>query len=583
MYSEGSGSTVTDLGSGGCIMESQEVQEHVARLRAQGSDDALVEVKSCATELGKSVWESVSAFANTSGGILFLGLDESRGFSLVPDFHIDRVLSQFHDGVSEDSANQKVRPAPTCEIKRVEFEGGQILVITVDEVADKPCYVTARGLENGSYRRVDDKDVRLSTNDIYELKHRTVVSDTDRLAVPGVTLSDLDANELRQYVEMMEREHPRSIAGVTDDAEKLNRLNVTTVSQDITLAALLTLGKYPQQFYPRLTVEVTAYPGSEKSEAGQRVRFADRQICEGRAPELIEQAVQAIRRNLRTVSVIRDIGRQSEPEIPIEVLREAVANAVVHREYDARFVAEPVAVDVYADRVEIRSPGGLWGGKTVQNLSDGNTAQRNQTLMKFLINTPAAQSAGFTVEGAGSGIPLIYNELRSRNMPAPQFKTTPSSVTVIFQRHGLEHLDNREWVEQFLGREASTAEMVAILDVRDSGSVSVDSLRKKLGMDSDDVRSVLASLVDERVLNESQTDVFDVQASSALPTEAEIEVLNAFESGTRLGIQELSAALGKSANTLRPHLRSLVASGYLEAHGSRTSRNRTYSRAELSD
>ncbi|MBK9102948.1 MAG: hypothetical protein IPM90_16120 [Austwickia sp.] len=67
-----------------------------------------------------------------------------------------------------------------------------------------------------------------------------------------------------------------------------------------------------------------------------------------------------------------------------EVLREAIANAVVHREYHELFRGEPVTVDVYPDRVVVANPGGLWGGKTEENLDDGTSRCRNQTLMQLL-------------------------------------------------------------------------------------------------------------------------------------------------------------------------------------------------------
>ena len=85
---------------------------------------------------------------------------------------------------------------------------------------------------------------------------------------------------------------------------------------------------------------------------------------------MINDAVNATSRNLRSYSFIEGIGRKDELEIPSEVLREAIANAVVHREYHPYFQGQPVTVDVYADRIEISNPGGLWGGKTIDNQMD---------------------------------------------------------------------------------------------------------------------------------------------------------------------------------------------------------------------
>ena len=79
----------------------------------------------------------------------------------------------------------------------------------------------------------------------------------------------------------------------------------------------------------------------------------DRVQCDGNMPEAIEQAVEAIAKNLRAPTFVVGVGARTDSEIPKEVLREVVANAVVHREYDAQFLGESVTVDIYPDRVEV--------------------------------------------------------------------------------------------------------------------------------------------------------------------------------------------------------------------------------------
>ncbi len=104
----------------------------------------------------------------------------------------------------------------------------------------------------------------------------------------------------------------------------------------------------------------------------------------GELGEVIEDAVAATAKNLRRISVIEGAGRKDELEIPEEVLREAIANAVIHREYGPRHVGQSVTVDIYPDRVEITNPGGLWGGKTLDNIADGTSLCRNAALMRLM-------------------------------------------------------------------------------------------------------------------------------------------------------------------------------------------------------
>ncbi|WP_226839119.1 ATP-binding protein [Bifidobacterium subtile] len=109
-----------------------------------------------------------------------------------------------------------------------------------------------------------------------------------------------------------------------------------------------------------------------KSGAGM-VRFLDRVLCDGNMPEAIEQAVEATAKNLRTPTLVSGAGAKTDTEIPREVLREVIANAVIHREYGDFFLGESVSVDIYPDRVEVSSPGGLWGGVTPDTIGNGES------------------------------------------------------------------------------------------------------------------------------------------------------------------------------------------------------------------
>ena len=120
------------------------------------------------------------------------------------------------------------------------------------------------------------------------------------------------------------------------------------------------------------------------------LRFMDRTICEGTLGEMISDAVAAVAKNLRRTSTVQGVSRVDSLEIPEEVLREAIANAVIHREYGDRFCGQSIAVDVFDDRVEVTNPGGLYGGKTRENLFDGSSRCRNATLCEAHVDCPAA-------------------------------------------------------------------------------------------------------------------------------------------------------------------------------------------------
>lgn len=513
-------------------MTTEELTLVIERLRRQGTDDASVEVKSCAASLSSDVWESVSAFANTHGGVLILGLDEKAGFSLVPDFALDKVRHQFVLGIGDGGADNclMVNP-PQYELERVDFESGQVLVIELAEADPrlKPCYIKRKGLANGAYKRIDDEDVKLSAAEIYELENALRLSLADKSVVVGASLDDLDAELVDQLVARRQRQGAKALRGAADRSAQLARLNVTDGDGDVLLAGLLALGQYPQQFYPKLVVDVTAHPGTEKSLVGGP-RFLDRVVCEGPLGDMIQDAVHATVKNLRTRSVVRGSGRQDMCEIPEEAIREAIVNAVIHREYDGYFTGQAVSVDIYADRVEVSSPGGLWGGKTLGNIADGSSRCRNAFLVKLMSFVPLPDGGGYPVEGQGSGVALMIREMEARSLAAPRFEAGVDFFKVVFERSGAEV-------------------SIAVLPVHDP--------------------------VESRAGESEQRDVPSGRGSVE---EAIVGVLAA--SSERMGAKEIAAAIGRPVASVRYYLKGMVDRGTVVPDAPAQSPKRKYSLAE---
>lgn len=433
-------------------MDDSELARTIRRLRRQGTDDARCEAKESTRSLSKDVWETVSAFANTSGGTIILGLSESRGFSPVSGFEVDRVRDQLLAGMGDGGTGARIANPPHYQIERHEFEGSPLLVVKVDELdlSAKPCYIVNRGVQGGSYKRVDDADIPLSANEIYSLQTADVITDSDRAEVPGATVSDLDDAVVREMLGRAEELAPRALRGTSGDYEKLVRLNLADGRGGVTKAGVLAAGSYPQQFYPKLCVDVAVHSGLRKG-GTDGVRFLDRAVCEGTIGEMIEQAVSAVARNLRRRSIVRGIGRVDELEIPEEVLREAIANALIHREYDRRFDGQAVSVDVFDDHVEVVNPGGLWG-KSRDALADGRSCCRNATLMRMMSLVQLPGGAGAPAEGNGSGIPFMMSELLSRGLEPPEFRPSFDHFKVILRRPGQMHgePESRETVRSLL-------------------------------------------------------------------------------------------------------------------------------------
>lgn len=467
---------------------SESVVEIVQRLRREGTDDSRYEVKECAQNLSSDVWETVSAFANTSGGTIVLGVSEKNDFSPVGDFAIDKVRNQFVSGMGDGGERGLVSNPPRYAVERDEFEGANVLLILIEElhVGEKPCYITARGVQNGSYKRIDDKDVRLSSNEVYLLQTALTVDGSDREAVQGAAREDLDKAMVNLIIAKAQQLSPRSLRGAEGRVDKEKRLNLLNSNGEIMRAGLLVAGAYPQQFYPKLHVDVAAHPGFAKGQGGSK-RFIDRTICEGTVGEMVEAAVVATAKNLRRASDISGVGRVDTMEIPLEVLREAIANALVHRSYHPRFDGTSVTIDIFDDRIEITNPGGLWG-KTKEELADGRSCCRNPTLMKLLSYAPLSSEVGASlVEGNGGGIGFMINEMATRGLESPEFRAGTDSFKVIL---------HRSTGRSFRSKEVRRGEIAVEALLKKHGTMSAQELVEKTGMTVSQVRRRLAELID---------------------------------------------------------------------------------------
>ena len=236
--------------------------------------------------------------------------------------------------------------------------------------------------------------------------------------VPGATADDLDPTLIAGLLARVQQQHPRVFA----DRDATNTLlDLQALRHDDsddaqiggvlrpTLAGLLALGRYPQKFFPRLCISIAVFPGTSRDEV---FRGDDRLVASntvvGSIPVMIDDAVE---------SLMRWIGAK-KPDYPPIVLREALANALTHRDYSPDARGTQVHVNVFTDRIEITNPGGLYGMVTHDVLTGPHpvtgvpfVSTRNQFLFTLLESTPYPDG-GFVNPEGGDGYQRIAAALR---------------------------------------------------------------------------------------------------------------------------------------------------------------------------
>lgn len=564
-------------------MDAAQLAAIVGTLRRAGTDTAKIEVKAAATGIGKSLWPTISAFSNASGGLVILGLDEKAGFEPVEGFDANRVLEQVKDAARPRGTRDPqgpLTPTPLIDIDQVEFEGAMVVIVKVDELpgAEKPCFVTDQGKDRGSYQRLGDGDHRMDTYSVFQLSNLTVPSPADREPVERAEFTDLDRQLVSRTIERIRATRPRALAGTTTDTEVLERIGVLDrATGSPTLAGLLALGTFPQQFFPQLMISFASYPGRDKSVVVSDTRMLDRVVLEGAIPDLIDDAVAAVLRNLQVRRVSRGAGAEDVPEIPIDAIREALVNAVSHRDYSAHALGDQVLVELYPDRLEIHSPGGLWGGRGTEHLFDGGSQSRNQVLARLLTDVPFRNRDETVCENAGSGIPRMLGEMTRNGLPAPRFSVTAAQFVVALDRFGLLNPETRSWLDALGGGSWSREQEAALALMHHLDTVTVSELRRQLAVDTTVAQAALDGLVAEGLVREF-SGRYSIIAESLMAAKRgnEFRIIEQLSTGRTMSARELATVIGTSVNSIRPLLRKLVDSGQIEATAPATSRHRAY-------
>ncbi|MFQ5629539.1 MAG: ATP-binding protein, partial [bacterium] len=329
-------------------------------------------------------------------------------------------------------------------IREVEFQGKTIVVIDVAKSLLKPVPCKGRHYKRvgKSYRQMNDQDL---TRAVLEKLGMT----WDEVVEPRASFNDLDPEQIRRFRVLCNQKGRRSIPDDEDNTAVLKKLNLLKDGQ-LLRAAVLLFGSEPQEFYPQAKLKI----GRFRSET---LIVDDREIS-GNLFQQVENAMGYFREHLQT-----RFERHGEPareviwEYPLAALREAVINAVCHRDYLDFGQSQVRWFDEY---VIVLNPGGLPASLRLEELKHGHrSVPRNRKIAEMFFY------AGL-IEHWGSGTLTILRECKEANLPEPEFEEKQGALWLTMRKGGLT--DARL---QALG--LNKRQIAAVKWVIEKGSISV--------------------------------------------------------------------------------------------------------------
>ncbi len=416
--------------NGGNILHKEEVLVAMDYLRKYKTETERIEVKTAKDGFPKKCYDTFSSFSNKYGGIIIFGINENKGFSIDGVYDVNDLQTQVTN-LCSDSMEPKLRP----KILAFELEGKNLLAVKLDEIPQnkKPCYYKPKGIKNGSYTRVGDRDDIMTDYELYSLQSYNDHIFEDTRPTKRADINDLNLKELSLYINKIRSLKPNFSKNNFDECMKLCGITDANHKQIYpTLAGIMTFGNYPQAFYPQLFVACVVVPGVELGDTGQMgERFIDNKRIEGTIEEMLNGTMNFLRRNMKTSVIIDSNGkRKDKSEYPLEALREAVANALIHRDYSTQTENAYIAVNMYEDRIEIISPGTLYGTNRLDKLGTSTSMEvRNPNIVRIL------EEKGSVIENRHSGIPTMKREMRKYGLPDPEFYEERDSFKVIFRNN----------------------------------------------------------------------------------------------------------------------------------------------------
>lgn len=433
-------------------MQTDALRKLVMDICNKQSESQNIEVKAATMGCPTRLFDTLSSFSNQDeGGVIVFGLDEKAGFSIEGVYDSQDLQKKVTEQCKQ--MEPTVRALFTiCEISGKVIVSAEIPGV---DISERPVFYKGVGRIKGSYVRVGESDEPMSEYEIYSYEaFRKRIRDDIR-TIGNSKMQLLDEKRMKSYLDAVKTER-KNLADNVSTKEILELMGITADGVP-TLAGLMTFSKYPQTYFPQLCITAVALPGTEMGTIGDDgERFIDNKRITGAIPDMLEEAVEFVRKNSRTKTIIDETGhRNDKAEYPIKAVRKAILNALVHRDYSIHTENVPIRIEMYRDRMEITNSGGLYGKISIDALGKVHPETRNAVLANILELLKVT-------ENRYSGIPTMRTEFLNAGLPAPIFSVVHGEFKVVMRNgYNKESQSISDSIVEFCCTPRTRAELIA--------------------------------------------------------------------------------------------------------------------------
>jgi len=405
--------------------------------------------------------ETVVAFANAKGGVILIGIsdkNEVKGISIAKE-----TLKDWSNRIS-----QATEPVIIPEIEISKVKEKSIGIITVKEAPLKP--IAYKGV---CFLRVKNSNKKLTPKEISEFYLQTIGSSWDAYIAKDVNIKEIDYGKVKKYIDLANQTKRRRIS--ESPLEVLKKLELLRNNRP-TWAAILLFGKNPQGFMPQAKIHC----GRFKDE----ITIIDDELIEGNIIEQVDMTMGFIKRHLKLEFRITGETRREELwEYPLEAIREAVINAICHRNYTE---ASDIQIRIYDDRLIVWNPGKLPLGITIKDLfKPHNSIPRNRLIAQVFFDIGL-------IEKWGTGIERMVKACKTQGLPEPRFEEY-QGFRVIFMKD--------IYTEDYLKNLAlNERQIMAILYLKKKGRITNREYQVLNKISRETAKIELNTLVEKKIL-----------------------------------------------------------------------------------